>query len=62
MEEDINIIVNKIKEKTKEKSDAPQGGERMMGFFVSLRNIHHPFQDKKVRHSIRKVVVDLLYL
>ena len=43
--------------------DAPQSGERMMGFFrCASRNIHHPFQDKKVRHSIRKVVGDLLYL
>lgn len=35
---------DKNKEKSKKKGDAPQSGERMMGFFAALRNIHHPFQ------------------
>lgn len=51
------------KEKSKKKGDAPQSGERMMGFFAALQK--HPSSisgDKKVRHRIRIRLGDLLYL
>lgn len=54
---------DKNKEKSKKKGDAPQSGERMMGFFrcASETSIIH-LRDKKVRHRIRIRLGDLLYL